>query len=90
MTHSSSNLFPHSKLDSLPAEKNDACSSVIEDSFNFVNHMKVPTHPSFKKSYFVSCREALFSWNPCVLAKVKSVLAQEEGMSKSKLNSHLC
>ena len=50
---------------------------------------KVGTCHFFRKSYFVTCREALFSWNPDMLAKVKRVLAQEEGISESVLDSHL-
>ena len=70
MTQSLSSLFLHPTLDFSPTSTNDTFSRVLGDGFHFVDRIKVPMHHSYKKSYYVSLREAFFAWNPTIHAKV--------------------
>ena len=53
---------PH--LSAPPAVIVDKYSSVLGDTFHFMDRPKVSTHHEVKKAYFVSLRDAWFLWNP--------------------------
>ncbi len=52
-----------SMLDEAPTTIDDRYSSVLGDSFHFMDRPKVPMHHDGKKGYFVALRQAWFQWD---------------------------
>ncbi len=59
-TTNSTHALVASMLDKAPAKVEDRFSSVIGDSFHFMDRPKVPMHHDGKKGYFVALRQAWF------------------------------
>ena len=77
-TDCSDHLGPH------PTVINYTYSSVLGDSFHFMDRAKVPVHHEYKKSFYHCLSEAMFIWDPVILAKVKSNLSKE-GLSAKEI-----
>ena len=78
-----------SMLDEAPARIEDCFSSVVGDSFHFMDRPKVPMHHDAKKGYFVALRQAWFQWDLTKLAQVKATLQVERGMNDSDIEAML-
>jgi hypothetical protein len=78
-----------SMLDEAPTTIEDRFSSVVGDSFHFMDRPKVPMHHDDKKGYFVALRQAWFQWDLTKLAEVKATLRIERGMNVSEIEAML-
>ena len=76
-----------SMLDEAPTTIEDRFSSVIGDSFHFMDRPKVPMHHDGKKGYFVALRQAWFQWDLTKLAEVKATLRYERGMNNNEIEA---
>jgi hypothetical protein len=76
-----------SMLDEAPTTIEDRFSSVVGDSFHFMDRPKVPMHHDGKKGYFVALRQAWFQWDPTKLAEVKATLRYERGMNNNEIEA---
>jgi hypothetical protein len=76
-----------SMLDEAPTTIEDHFSSVLGDSFHFMDRPKVPMHHDGKKGYFVAPRQAWFQWDPTKLAEVKATLRYERGMNNNEIEA---
>ena len=76
-------------LDEAPTTIDDRFSSVIGDSFHFMDRPKVPMHHDGKKGYFVALRQAWFQWDLTKLAEVKATLRYERRMNDSEIEAML-
>jgi hypothetical protein len=78
-----------SMLNEAPRTIEDHFSSVVGDSFHFMDRPKVPMHHDGKKGYFVALRQAWFQWNITKLAEVKVALRDERGMNDGEIEAML-
>ena len=76
-------------LDEAPTTIEDHFSSVVGDSFHFMDRPKVPMHHDGKKGYFVALRQAWFQWDLTKLAEGKATLRVERGMNDSEIEAML-
>ena len=67
----------------------DRFSSVVGDSFHFMDKPKVPMHHDGKKGHFVALRQAWLQWDVTKLAEVKATLCDERGMKDSEIEAML-
>jgi hypothetical protein len=88
ITNSMSSLAA-SMLDEAPTAIEDNFSSVVGDSFHFMDRPKIPLHHDGKKGYFVALRQAWFQWDFTKLAEVKATLCDERGMNDSAIEAML-
>ena len=86
----STSFLAASMLDEAPTTSEDNFSSVVGDSFHFMDRPKVPMqHEDGKKGYFVALRQAWFQWDLTKLAEVKATLRDERGMNDSAIEAML-
>ena len=78
-----------SMLNEAPTTIENRFSSVVGDSFHFMDRPKVPMHHDGKKGYFVALRQAWFQWDLTKLAEVKATLRYERGMNDSEIEAML-
>jgi hypothetical protein len=78
-----------SMLDEVPTTIEGNFSSVVGDSFHFMDRPKVPMQHVGKKGYFVALRQAWFQWDLTKLAEVKATLHDERGMNDSAIEAML-
>jgi hypothetical protein len=78
-----------SMLDEAPTKIEDRFSSVVGDSFHFMDRPKVPMHHDGKKGYFVALRQVWFQWDLTKLAEVQAALRYERGMNNSEIKALL-
>jgi len=78
-----------SMLDEAPTKIEDHFSSVVGDSFHFMDRPKVPMHHDGKKGYFVALRQVWFQWDLTKLAEVQAALRYERGMNNSEIKALL-
>jgi hypothetical protein len=78
-----------SMLNEAPRTIEDHFSSVVGDSFHFMDRPKVPMHHDGKKGYFVALRQAWFQWDITKLAEVKATLRDERGMNDIEIEAML-
>ena len=88
-TTTCSSLSVVSLLDEAPTTIDDRYSSVVGDSFHFMDRPKVPMHHDGKKGYFVALRQAWFQWDLPKLEEVKATLRDERGMNDSAIEAML-
>ena len=77
---------PH--LSPPPATIKDKFSSVLGDTFHFMDRPKVPTQHEAKKAYFVALRDAWFLWDTERLATVMERL-HAAGKSQKEIDAML-
>ena len=85
----STSFLAASMLDEAPTMIEDNFSSVVGDSFHFMDRPKVPMQHDGKKGYFVALRQAWFQWDLTKLAEVKATLPDERGMNDSAIEAML-
>ncbi len=78
-----------SMLNKAPRTIEDHFSSVVGDSFHFMDRPKVPMHHDGMKGYFVALRQVWFQWDITNLAEVKATLCNKRGMSDSEIEAML-
>jgi hypothetical protein len=78
-----------SMLNEAPRTIEDCFSSVVGNSFHFMDRPKVPMHHDGKKGYFAALRQAWFQWDITKLAEVKATLLNERGMNDSEIEAML-
>jgi hypothetical protein len=78
-----------SMLNEAPTTIENCFSSVVGDSFHFMDRPKVPMLHDGKKGYFVTLRQAWFQWDLTKLAEVKATLRYERGMNDSEIEAML-
>ena len=80
---------PSPKSPPRPQVFEDRFSSVVGESFHFMDRPKVPMHHDGKKGYFVALRQAWFQWDLTKLAEVKANLRVKRGMNDSEIETML-
>ena len=78
-----------SMLNEAPTTIENCFSSVVGDSFHFMDRPKVPMLHDGKKGYFVALRQAWFQWDLTKLAEVKATLRHERRMNDSEIEAML-
>ncbi len=78
-----------SMLNEAPRTIEDCFSSVVGDSFHFMDRPKVPMHHDGKKGYFVALSQAWLQWDITKLAEVKATLHDERGMNNNEIEAML-
>jgi len=88
-TTNSMSLLAASMIDDAPTTIEDRFSSVVGDTFHFMDRPKVPMNHDGKKGFFVALRQAWFQWDLVKLAEVKATLQDERGMNDGDIEAML-
>ncbi len=78
-----------SMLDEAPTTIDDHYSSILGDSFHFMDRPKVPMHHDGKKGYFFALWQAWFQWDLIKLSDVKANLREERGVNNAAIEAML-
>jgi len=85
----STSFLAASMLDEAPKTIEDNFSSVVGDSFHFMDRPNVPMQHDRKKGCFVALRQGWFQWDLTKLSEVKATLRNERGMNDSAIEAML-
>jgi hypothetical protein len=88
-TTNSMSLLDASMIDDAQTTIENYFSSMVGDSFHFMDRPKVPMHHDGKKGYVVALRQAWFQWDLVKLAEVKATLQDKRGMNDGEIEAML-